>query len=42
MKEVVIQIKGQVEDGASETEIINKVYDSDILDFIDNVTVEEQ
>ena len=42
MKDIVIQIKGQVEDSVSVSEIENKVYDADILDFIENVIVEEQ
>ena len=42
MKDIIIQIKGQVEDDVSITEIENKIYDSDILDFYENVIVEEQ
>lgn len=42
LKDIIIQIKGQVEDDVSITEIENKIYDSDILDFYENVTVEEQ
>lgn len=42
MKDIIIQIKGQVEDDVSTTEIENKIYDSDVLDFYENVIVEEQ
>ena len=42
MKDIIIQIKGQVEDSVSVSEIENKVYDADILDFIENLIVEEE
>ena len=42
MKKVVIEIKGEVPDDVSISEIENKVYDADILDFIDTVEVSEE
>ena len=41
MKTIVIQIKGQIEDDVSTSEIENAIYDNLPID-IETVTVEEQ
>lgn len=41
MKEIVIQIKGQIEDDVSTSEIENAIYDNLPIDFIESVLVEE-
>lgn len=41
MKTIVIQIKGQIEDDVSTSEVENAIYDNLPIDF-ESVSVEEQ